>query len=261
MMLRSFAEAGAALERPDYLDAAINNANFLLETMRPDGKLLRTYRVGQARLPGYLEDYSFVADGLLALYESTFDQKWLTEATSIADRMIELFWNDDVGGFYDTSSEHDQLVIRPRDVLDNAQPCGGSVATDMLLKLAVITGNENYRIKAVTPLRTLKDLMSRAPTGTGHWLAALDFYVSSPKEVVIIGPHNDPATEALLKTVNGNFHPNKVLVGAEAPGEYDLPLLESRGMIDGKPTAYVCQNYTCQVPVTTPEELAIQLEQ
>ena len=261
MMLRSFAEAGAALERPDYLDAAINNANFLLETMRPDGKLLRTYRVGQARLPGYLEDYSFVADGLLALYESTFDQKWLTEATSIADRMIELFWNDDVGGFYDTSSEHDQLVIRPRDVLDNAQPCGGSVATDMLLKLAVITGNENYRIKAVTPLRTLKDLMSRAPTGTGHWLAALDFYVSSPKEVVIIGPHNDPATEALLKTINGNFHPNKVLVGAEAPGEYELPLLESRGMIDGKPTAYVCQNYTCQVPVTTPEELAIQLEQ
>ena len=260
MMLRSFAEAGAALERPDYLDAAIKNASFLLETMRPDGKLLRTYRAGHARLPGYLEDYSFVADGLLALYEATFDQRWLTEATSLADRMIELFWDDEVGGFYDTSAEHDQLVVRPRDVLDNAQPCGGSVATDVLLKLAVITGNDDYREKAATPLRTLKELMGRAPAGTGHWLAALDFYVSSPKEVVIIGPHNDPATEALLQAVNGAFHPNKVLVGAEAEGDYGLPLLESRGMIDGQPTAYVCQNYACQLPVNTPEDLATQLE-
>jgi uncharacterized protein YyaL (SSP411 family) len=134
------------------------------------------------------------------------------------------------------------------------------VATDVLLKLAVITGNEEYRVKAATPLRTLKELMGRAPAGTGHWLAALDFYVSTPKEVVIIGPHEDTNTAALLQTVNGNFHPNKVLVGADKEGEHGLPLLESRGMIDGKPTAYVCQNYACQLPVTTPEELAKQLE-
>jgi len=263
MMLRSFAEAGAALERQDYLDAAVKNANFLLETMRPDGKLLRTYRVGQAKLPGYLEDYSFVADGLLALYEATFDQRWLTESISLADRMIELFWDDGVGGFYDTSAEHDQLVVRPRDVLDNAQPCGGSVATDVLLKLAVITGSEDYRVKAATPLRTLRELMGRGPAGTGHWLAALDFYVSSPKEVVIIGPRNDSATAALLRTVTSAFRPNKVLVGADdadAAASYSLPLLEARGMIDGRPTAYVCQNYACQLPVTTPEELAAQLQ-
>ena len=263
MMLRSFAEAGAALERQDYVDAAVKNASFLLGAMSPDGKLLRSYREGQAKLPGYLEDYSFVADGLLALYEATFDQRWLTESIGLADRMIELFWDDAVGGFYDTSAEHDQLVVRPRDVLDNAQPCGGSVATDILLKLAVITGNEEYRVKAATPLRTLSELMGRAPAGTGHWLAALDFYVSSPKEVVIIGPSDDPATTALLKTVTGAFRPNKVLVGADdadAAASYSLPLLEARGMIDGKPTAYVCQNYACQLPVTTPEELAAQLE-
>ena len=260
MMLRSFAEAGAGLERQDYLDAAIKNANFLLETMRPNDTLLRSYRKGQAKLPGYLEDYSFVADGLLALYEATFDRRWLTEATSLADRMIELFWDDEVGGFYDTSTEHDKLVIRPRDVLDNAQPCGGSVATDVLLKLAVITGNEDYRVKAATPLRTLHDLMARAPAGTAHWLAALDFYVSTPKEVVIIGPRNNPATAALLKTVYGGFHPNKVLVGADNAGEHGLPLLESRGMVDGQPTAYVCQNYACQLPVTKPEDLVAQLE-
>ena len=263
MMLRSFAEAGAALERQDYLDAAIKNANFLLETMRPEGKLLRTYRAGQAKLPGYLEDYSFVADGLLALYEATFDQRWLDESISLADRMIELFWDDAVGGFYDTSAEHDQLVVRPRDVLDNAQPCGGSVATDVLLKLAVITGNEDYRVKAATPLRTLRELMGRAPAGTGHWIATLDFYVSSPKEVVIIGPRDDSATTALMQIVNGGFFPNKVLVGADSAddaGKYGLPLLEARGMVDGKPTAYVCQNYACQLPVTTPEEFAVQLE-
>ncbi|HIN37406.1 MAG TPA: thioredoxin domain-containing protein [Dehalococcoidia bacterium] len=263
MMLRSFAEAGAALERQDYLDAAVRNANFLLETMRPEGKLLRTYRAGQAKLPGYLEDYSFVADGLLALYEATFDQRWLDESISLADRMIELFWDDAVGGFYDTSAEHDQLVVRPRDVLDNAQPCGGSVATDVLLKLAVITGNEDYRVKAATPLRTLRELMGRAPAGTGHWIATLDFYVSSPKEVVIIGPRDDSATIALMQIVNGGFFPNKVLVGADSAddaGKYGLPLLEARGMVDGKPTAYVCQNYACQLPVTTPEEFAVQLE-
>ena len=260
MMLRSFAEAGAALERQDYLDAAIKNASFLLGTMRVDGELLRSYRKGQAKLPGYLEDYSFVADGLLALYEATLDQKWLTEATILAGRMIELFWDDEVGGFYDTSTEHDRLVVRPRDVLDNAQPCGGSVATNVLLKLAVITGNEDYRLKAATPLRALHDLMGRAPAGTGNWLAALDFYISEPKEVVIIGPPEDPSTTALLNTVYGVFHPNKVLVGAPEAGDYGLPLLEDRGMIDGKPTAYVCQNYVCQLPVTTPEELAAQLE-
>ena len=260
MMLRSFSEAGSALSREDYLDAAIKNASFLLETMRPHGKLLRTYRAGQAKLSGFLEDYSFVADGLLALYEATFNQRWLAASVDLADRMIQLFWDDGVGGFYDTSIEHDQLVVRPRDVLDNAQPCGGSVATEVLLKLAVITGNEEYRVKAATPLRTLKELMGRAPAGTGQWLAALDFYVSTPKEVVIIGPREDSKTAALLQTVNGNFHPNKVLVGAENEGEHGLPLLESRGMINGEPTAYVCENYTCQLPVTTPEELSVQLE-
>ena len=260
MMLRSFSEAGSALSREDYLDAAIKNASFLLETMRPHGKLLRTYRAGQAKLSGFLEDYSFVADGLLALYEATFNQRWLAASVDLADRMIQLFWDDGVGGFYDTSIEHDQLVVRPRDVLDNAQPCGGSVATEVLLKLAVITGNEEYRVKAATPLRTLKELMGRAPAGTGQWLAALDFYVSTPKEVVIIGPREDSKTAALLQTVNGNFHPNKVLVGAENEGEHGLPLLESRGMINGEPTAYVCENYTCQLPVTTPEELSVQLK-
>jgi uncharacterized protein YyaL (SSP411 family) len=261
LMLRAFAEASVALGRADYLEAAVKNAEFLSEVMIPDGRMLRTYRDGQAKLLGYLEDYAFVADGMLALYEATFDDRWLTEAGRLADSMVELFWDEGTGGFYDTGSDHETLVIRPRDVFDNAQPCGGSVASDLLLRLALITGNQEYAIKAATPMRALHELMGRAPAGTGHWLAALDFYVSTPKEIVIIGPRDNPATGELLDTVFGRYLPNRVVVGSDgqdtdSPGR---PLLEGRGMVDGKPTAYVCENYVCQLPVTDRAALAAQL--
>ena len=262
LMLRAFAEAGAALERQDYLDAATKNAAFLLEEMRPEGRLLRSYREGQAKLPGFLEDYSFVADGLLSLYEATFERRWLDAAVELADEMISQFWDEPAGCFYDTGRDHEDLVVRPRDVFDNAQPCGGSVASDMLLRLSVVTGNDDYADKAITPLRTLAELMGRAPAGTGRWLAALDFYLSTPKEVAVIGEQDNPATSALLREVNRRYLPNRVLVGAGEEGttaSTGLPLLEGRGMVDGRPTAYVCENYACQLPVTDAESLAAQL--
>ena len=262
LMLRAFAEAGAALERQDYLDAATRNAEFLLNELRPQGRLHRSYREGQAKLPGFLEDYSFVADGLLALYEATFERRWLDAAVELTDEMISLFWDEDAGAFYDTGRHHEELVVRPRDVYDNAQPCGGSVASDLLLRLSVVTGNEDYSAKAVAPLRTLAELMGRAPAGTGRWLAAMDFYLSTPKEVAVIGPAADPATQALLRVVNGRYFANRVVVGAEGQGTASatgMPLLEGRGMVDGKPTAYVCENYACQLPVTDAGALAAQL--
>jgi uncharacterized protein YyaL (SSP411 family) len=262
LMLRAFAEAGAALERQDYLDAAAKNAEFLLTALHPEGQLLRTYREGQAKLPGFLEDYSFVADGLLSLYEATFERRWLDSAVELADQMIALFWDEGAGAFYDTGKEHEELVVRPRDVFDNAQPCGGSVASDVLLRLSVVTGNEDYASKAAAPLRTLAELMGRAPAGTGRWLAALDFYLSTPKEVAVIGPSANAATADLLRTVNGRYLANRVIVGADsevAAAASGLPLLEGRGMVDGKPTAYVCENYACQLPVTDAESLASQL--
>jgi len=269
LMLRSFAEAAAALGRPDYLAVAIKNAGFLVQSMKSDGRLLRTYRDGQSKLLGYLEDYSFVTDGLLALYEATFDLRWLNEAVTLADSMIELFWDEGIGGFYDTGSDHETLVVRPRDVFDNAQPCGSSVASDVLLRLAVFTGNADYSAKAAAPLRSLHQAMSQSPGGAGHWLSALDFYVSPSKEIAIIGPRNDPATQALLDTVFHQFLPNKVVMGvdpslggAEGYGTSslnDLPLLKDRGMVGGLPSAYVCQNYVCQLPVTDPDALAEQL--
>ena len=262
LMLRAFAEAGAALERQDYLEAATRNATFLLGDMRPKGRLLRSYREGQAKLPGFLEDYSFVADGLLSLYEATFERRWLDAAAELAEEMISQFWDESADCFYDTGRDHEELVVRPRDVFDNAQPCGGSVASDVLLRLSVVTGNEDFASKAITPLRSVAELMGRAPAGTGRWIAALDFYLSTPKEVAIIGAPGDPTTAALLRVVNGRYIANRVVVGAageSAAAESGLPLLEGRGMVDGMPTAYVCENYACQLPVTDPEALAAQL--
>ena len=262
LMLRAFAEAGAALGRQDYLEAAARNAAFLLAELRPEGMLLRSYREGQAKLPGFLEDYSFVADGLLSLYEATFDRRWLDSAVGLADEMISQFWDEPQGCFYDTGRSHEELVVRPRDVFDNAQPCGGSVASDLLLRLSVVTGNEDYAAKAVSPLRSLAELMGRAPAGTGRWIAALDFYLSTPKEVAVIGPPDDTATSSLLREVNGRYIANRVVVGAsgqDSAAASGLPLLQGRGMVDGKPTAYVCENYACQLPVTDAESLAAQL--
>ena len=264
LMLRSFAEAGAALNRAEYLDAARRNAAFLLDSMRDEnGRILRTWRNGQAKLLGYLEDYACLADGLLALHEATLESRWLREANVVAEGIIELFWDDAVGGFYDTGSDHESLMIRPRDVFDNAQPCGGSVATDVLLRLAIITGNDDFATKAATPIRALQPLLGRAPSATGHWLGALDFYVSLPKEVVIVGPADGEITRSMLEEVGKRYLPNRVVVGVGDPSSPPLgnsPLLEQRVMQDGAPTAYVCQHYVCQLPVTTAEALAAQLD-
>ena len=264
LMLRTLAESGAALGRRDYIDAARKNADFLLNNLVSGGRLLRTYRDGQAKLLGYLEDYAFLADGLVALYEASFEPRWLEQAVQLANSMIDLFWDDALGGFYDTGNDHEELVLRPRDTFDNAQPCGGSVASDVLLKLAVLTGNQDYAQKGSAPLGALSQLMARSPTGFGHWLGAVDFQIAQTQEIAIIGLFDDPATIRLLDTVHGNFLPNKVLVGAttaraDEPLTLHIPLLEDRGQVGNLPTAYVCQNYVCQLPVTNPAALAEQL--
>ena len=264
LMLRSFAAAGAAFNRADYLNAARRNAAFLLDEMRDaHGRIRRTWRNGESRLLGYLEDYACLADGLLALHEATLEPRWLQEAVHIADGMIDLFWDDAVGGFYDTGRDHETLVIRPRDVFDNAQPCGSSVAADVLLRLGVIAGNDDYTAKGVGPLRALQPLLGRAPAAAGHWLGALDFYVSLPQEIVIVGPPEQPATAAMLAEIGRRYQPNRVVVGMSDPANpplLDTPLLQQRGLINGRPAAYVCEHYACQLPVTDAAGLAAQLD-
>ncbi|HYX51781.1 MAG TPA: thioredoxin domain-containing protein, partial [Ktedonobacteraceae bacterium] len=182
LMLRSFAEAARYLDRPDYLQVATNNAEFMLRELNQNGRLLRTYKDGRARLNGYLEDYAFLADGLLALYEASFDPRWFGEARRLMDEAITLFADQQNGGFFDTGSDHETLISRPKDIMDNATPAGNSVAVDVLLRLAAFTGEESYRRYADDYLRPLADIMVQHPQAFGHVLSALDFAISQSKE-------------------------------------------------------------------------------
>jgi len=258
LMLRSFAEAGRYLNRPDYLNIAIANAEFLLRTVRPEGRLLRTYKDGRAHLKGYLEDYAFLADGLLALYEASFDPRWFAEARLLMDEAIQLFADEQNTGFFDTGSDHEALLNRPKEIMDNAIPAGNSIATDVLLRLATFTGEDSYRQRAENYLHPLTDILIQHPQAFGHVLNALDFALSPVKEFAIMGDPHEADTRALLEVINNRYLPNSVLACA-APGDTQaaqvIPLLESRPLKDGKATAYVCQNFVCAAPVNRVEEL------
>jgi uncharacterized protein len=258
LMLRSFAEAARYLDRPDYQQVAINNANFLLQHLYKDGRLLRTYKDGRARLSGYLEDYAFLADGLLALYEASLDSRWFVEARKLMDEAISLFEDGQHGGFFDTGKDHESLVSRPKDIMDNATPAGNSVAADVLLRLAAFTGEEAYRKQADHYLQSLADVMVQRPQAFGHVLGALDFAISPSKEFAILGDPRAADTRALLQMLNERYLPNSVLAccsPADTQATQTIPLLANRPLKEGKATAYVCQNFACQAPVTSPEEL------
>ena len=175
--------------------------------------------------------------------------------------MVDLFWDEMDERFYDTSRDHEEMIIRPRDVSDNAVPSGSSMAADVLMRLAVITGDQELERIAATSLRSVRELMVRAPTGAGQWLSALDLYLSQTREIAIIGRRGEADTDALAAEVFRHYIPNRVMVGQVESNESsrELPLLEAREAIGGRPTAYVCQNYVCQLPVTEPQALANQL--
>ncbi len=256
---RVLAEAARALDRPDWLKAAVRNADFVLSSMRRgDGRLLRTWKGGQARLNGYLEDYAMVALALLALYEATLQRRWLDEARALVDAMLALFWDPTLEGFYDTGVDHEPLIVRPRNLYDNAVPCGSSVAIETLLRLAVLTGEVRYQTIAVTALRPMADLMSNHGAGFGRFLAALDFHLGPVVEVALISS-SGVDWPPLAAEIFGRYLPNRVVAGMRA-GDSEaaagIPLLEGRTVIDGKSTAYVCRNYACQMPVTEREALA-----
>jgi uncharacterized protein YyaL (SSP411 family) len=275
MMLRAFAEAGAALEREDWIAVAAANAEFVLRELwqagaegsqaasngAQGGRLLRTWKDGRAKLNGYLEDHACFADGLVALYEATFDPRWLAAAREVADTILARFADDESGGFYDTASDHEQLVTRPNDIFDNATPSGNSVAADLFSRLALLTDDARYRQAAEGILRPLGLLASEHPTSFGRLLCALDFVIGRPREIAIVGPADSDDTRALRRAVFGRFLPNRVVAGTNGASDVaDIPLLQDRPLRDGRPTAYVCEGYVCQAPVTDPSALAAQLD-
>ncbi|GCE19517.1 thioredoxin domain-containing protein [Dictyobacter kobayashii] len=261
LMLRSFAEAARYLQRADYLQIAERNADFLLTTLRHDGRLLRTFKDGRARLQGYLEDYAFLADGLLALYEASFDTRWFVEARTLMDQAIQLF-ADEQGGFFDTGIDHETLISRPKDIMDNATPAGNSVAADVLLHLAAFTGEDTYRQRADDYLQPLAEIMVQHPQAFGHVLCAVDFALSPVKELAVLGTAQNADTQELLACINARYLPQSVLACAQPEDQQAstvIPLLADRPLKDQHATAYVCQNFACQAPVTTPAALAALL--
>jgi uncharacterized protein YyaL (SSP411 family) len=257
LMLRAFAEAAAVLGHDGYRQVAERNATFVLDTLRPNGRLLRSWKDGRAQILGYLEDYANLTDGLIALYEATFAPRWLEAADLLAGEMIRLFWDDEVGGFYDTATDQETLILRPRDVFDNATPSGTSAAVDALLRLASLTGNADYERRAMAVLRAFVGYLQRAPSAFGRLLAALDFAIGDPVEVVLAGsPASAPAQE-LLAVVRRGYLPNKVVAFADPERPTSLTL--GKTPVDGRPAVYVCRRAICQAPVTDPEALSALL--
>ena len=234
LMVGAFAEAGMVLGRSEYTAAASRCAGFLLDSLRDGYRLLRTYKGGGAKLKAYLEDYAYLVSGLLLLHEATFEGRWLQESIDLGRDMVDLFWDEAAGQFYDTGMDHEELVVRPRDTQDNATPSGSAMAADVLLRLAVITGDGDLERRAVTSMRSTMGLMSQYPMGAGHWLSALDFYLATVKEIAIIGDGSD-AARTLAAEVYRHYLPNRVLVGLDGDddsGTSELPLVKGRGRID-----------------------------
>jgi uncharacterized protein YyaL (SSP411 family) len=249
LMIAALADAGAVLERDDYLDAARATAEFVLRDLRdPGGRLLRTWKDGQAKLNAYLEDHSFLLEALISLYEATFEPRWFGEARALADTMIERFADEENGGFFETSSDHEQLVARRKDLEDHPIPAGNSSAAYGLLRLAALTGEHAYAERAESVLRLLNEIAPKHAQAFGHVLQALDFRLAQVREVALVGEEIRP----LERVVREEFRPHLVLAGGEPDG---VPLLEGRDPVDGRATAYVCEQFACRAPVTDPGEL------
>jgi uncharacterized protein len=261
LMLTSFAEASAILERSDYRNIAEANARFLLDRLQKDGLLLRTYKDGQAKLNAYLEDYACLIDGLISLYEATGELAWIESAHTLAEKMIEQFWDEGEGGFFFTGNSHEQLIVRSKEFMDNATPSGNSIATLSLLRLGLLTGNDDYRRRATAVLRLIADQIRRYPSAFGFALAALDFYLDSPLEVVLVGPPGKPLDE-LLRTVWQTYLPNRVIALCRKDhqqAEVVVPLFSGRNTLATRPTAFVCRANTCREAVNNPHDLLAQL--
>jgi uncharacterized protein YyaL (SSP411 family) len=255
-MISALAEAGAALERDDYVQAAVLSAALVREQMRgPDGRLLRTWKDGQGRLDAYLEDHAFLLEALITLYETTFDPRLYRDAITLANTTIHRFEDSERGGFFTTAFDHEQLAVRRKDLEDAPIPSGNSAVAFGLLRLALLSGEGKYERHALGVLRLLSPLAARHPTAFGHLLQAIDFYLAPIREVAIVGSGSE-ATE-LVRTVRAAYRPHLVVAaGADADG---VPLLEGRETVDGRAAAYVCEHFVCQAPVTTAEELAAAL--
>ena len=262
--IAALAEAGRAFDRPDLVEAAAAAAEFVLTRLRDDGgRLLRSWREGRSGRPAFADDHAAMADACLVLYETTFELRWFERARALADDLLRLFHDEERGGFFQTGSDAEALVVRPKDLQDNAVPSGNSLAADVLQRLAHLTGEAAYEQAGVRALRLIRDAMAGAPSGFGHALSALDAYLSPVKEVAVVGdPEAEPTRALAAEVTTRRFAPNHVLAVA-SPEDHEsrrtVALLQDRPQRDGSPTAYVCEHFVCKLPVTEPADLGEQL--
>jgi uncharacterized protein YyaL (SSP411 family) len=264
LMLTAFADGSRILGRNDFREIAVRNATFILDHLQRDGRLLRSWKNGDARIDGFLEDYAFVIDGLLALYRATLEVRWLSEAMRLADVMVEEFADREGFGFFDTSARHETPVARPRDLHDGATPSGNAVAADALLRLGTMTGNDDYQERATGLLQAMARTMTEHPLAAGRYLGALDFYLGPVKEVALAGEASSSELQGLLDAVYQRFEPALVL-GYVDPNQPEvvarLPFQQDRPARNGRATAYVCEHFACLPPVHEPAALVTLLEQ
>jgi uncharacterized protein len=262
LMLSGLAEAIRISPRPAYLEAANRTLQFIFTKLFQEGRLLHTYKDGKAKLLAYLDDYAFLAVGLLDLYETTFETSALGRAIELAETMLDEFWDENDGGFFYTGKSHEQLISRTKPVFDGSIPSGNAMATQLLLRLHHFTGKDNYLKSAESVLRAHHNAMESQPFGFAHLLCALDYYLEKPKEIVLVGDREDPNTAELVTQIHSLYLPNKTLqvIGPEKSLEAVSPLLKGKTQIRGRPTVYVCHNYTCSAPVTDWQELNSLLE-
>ena len=255
IMLQSFSEAARYLKRDDYLQVAIENANFIIDNLFVEGRLLRSWRKGQADHLAFLEDYGALILAMLSLYESDPNSKWFQFADQLTNEMLRLFIEDDL--LYDTGIDHEKLLIRPRDLQDNASPAGNSLATFALLKMYAYTAKQQYYEIAMRNLGSMQNMISQYPTSFGQWLQALDFSMADGYEIAIVGQRDAEDTERLRDVIWARYRPYEIIAqSSPEKNEQGAPLLLDRAMIDNKASVYVCQHFVCQLPVNSPTNLA-----
>ena len=259
-VLRALSEAGVVLGREDYLRAAKKNADFLLGSLRSGPRLLRSWREEPGRTPGFLEDYAALGNALLTLHEATLEPRWLEEGRKLADLTVDLFWEGEAGTFYDTPRDGEKLIVRPRDVMDNATPSGNSLAVELLMRAGRLFGEDRYLELAERALGEEEGEMGRLPSAFGRLLSLLTSHLSFPLEVVLLGPAEAPEMKAMLLETHRPYVPNKVVLGGDPSSLPPLPLLEGRAMRDGQTTAYICRDYSCGPPIVDAMELASEIK-
>ena len=261
IMIRGMAFGYQLLNDQRYLEAAEKSADFILtELSQADGLLLRTYRAGKSHLNAYLEDYSYLSAGLVALHEASFNPRWLQEAERLTEIMIEQFWDDSSSGFFFTGKAHESLIVQSKSAYDSATPSGTAMAVHSLLRLAKHLDRPDFREKAVQALGLYYHQMENAPSGSGQLLCELEFLLSAPREIAVVGEKNADDTKVVLQEIHGRFLPNKILAlldpsNNKSTADVSTPLTDGKTQIEGKATVYVCENYACQVPTTDVVEL------